>query len=51
MLIGLSYIKSAATVASKASCYLAADRRVALTGTPIQNKIEDVLGAVQISPT
>lgn len=37
-----SYIKSASTVASKASCYLAADRRIALTGTPIQNKIEDV---------
>jgi hypothetical protein len=36
------YIKSASTVASKASCYLAADRRIALTGTPIQNKIEDI---------
>ncbi len=37
-----SYIKGPTTVASKASCYLEADRRVALTGTPIQNKIEDV---------
>ncbi|BEI89113.1 uncharacterized protein CcaverHIS019_0204750 [Cutaneotrichosporon cavernicola] len=35
-------IKSASTVACKASCYLEADRRIALTGTPIQNKIEDV---------
>lgn len=35
-------IKSAQTVACKASCYLEADRRIALTGTPIQNKIEDV---------
>jgi SWI/SNF-related matrix-associated actin-dependent regulator of chromatin subfamily A3 len=38
----ISYIKTAATVASKAACYLAADRRIALTGTPIQNKIEDI---------
>lgn len=37
-----SYIKSSATVASKAACYLAADRRIALSGTPIQNKIEDI---------
>lgn len=37
-----SYIKGSTTVASRASCYLEADRRVALTGTPIQNKIEDV---------
>lgn len=29
-------------MASKAACYLAADRRIALTGTPIQNKIEDI---------
>ncbi|KAL1406979.1 hypothetical protein Q8F55_006392 [Vanrija albida] len=35
-------IKSSATVACKASCYLEADRRIALTGTPIQNRIEDV---------
>lgn len=38
----LSYIKTATTVASQASCDLETDRRVALTGTPIQNKIEDV---------
>ncbi|EIW71155.1 hypothetical protein TREMEDRAFT_27733 [Tremella mesenterica DSM 1558] len=36
------YIKSPATVAFKASCALEADRRICLTGTPIQNKIEDV---------
>ena len=37
-----SYIKTATTVASQAACDLEADRRIALTGTPIQNKIEDV---------
>lgn len=37
-----SYIKTASTVASQAACYLEADRRIALSGTPIQNKIEDV---------
>ncbi|WVQ69393.1 uncharacterized protein L199_007610 [Kwoniella botswanensis] len=36
------YIKTASTVASQAACAVEADRRVALTGTPIQNKIEDV---------
>lgn len=35
-------IKSSVTVACKASCSLEADRRIALSGTPIQNKIEDV---------
>lgn len=35
-------IKSTATVACKATCALEAERRIALTGTPIQNKIEDV---------
>lgn len=35
-------IKSSQTVACKACCYLEADRRIALTGTPIQNRIEDV---------
>lgn len=29
-------------MASTATCQLSADRRIALTGTPIQNKIEDV---------
>ena len=37
-----SYIKSAITGASQASCELAADRRICLTGTPIQNRIEDI---------
>ena len=36
------YIKSPSTVASRSSCALEADRRICLTGTPIQNKIEDV---------
>ncbi|WVR04718.1 hypothetical protein IAU60_001729 [Kwoniella sp. DSM 27419] len=35
-------IKTPSTVACQAACALEADRRVALTGTPIQNKIEDV---------
>jgi SNF2 family DNA or RNA helicase len=37
-----SYIKTASTVASRAACAVDADRRIALTGTPIQNKIEDI---------
>lgn len=37
-----SYIKSAATLMSQAACELEADRRTCLTGTPIQNKVEDV---------
>jgi SNF2 family DNA or RNA helicase len=37
-----SYIKTPSTVASKAACYLSCDRRIALSGTPIQNKIEDI---------
>ncbi|KAK8847498.1 hypothetical protein IAR55_005356 [Kwoniella newhampshirensis] len=36
------YIKTPGTVASQAACAVEADRRVALSGTPIQNKIEDV---------
>lgn len=37
-----SYIKTPGTVASRAACAVDADRRIALTGTPIQNKIEDI---------
>ncbi|WVQ75915.1 hypothetical protein IAR50_005550 [Cryptococcus sp. DSM 104548] len=47
------YIKTASTVASQAACALEADRRVALSGTPIQNKIEDVWALfkfIRISP-
>ena len=35
-------IRSEKTVASQASCDLESDRRICLTGTPIQNRIEDV---------
>jgi SWI/SNF-related matrix-associated actin-dependent regulator of chromatin subfamily A3 len=37
-----SFIKESSTVASRAACYLEAERRIALTGTPIQNKLDDV---------
>jgi hypothetical protein len=37
-----SSIKNPSTVSFMAACELEADRRIALTGTPVQNKIEDV---------
>lgn len=37
-----SFIKDASTIAARAACYLEAERRICLTGTPIQNKIDDV---------
>lgn len=36
------YIKDSSTMMSKAASELAAERRLCLTGTPIQNKIEDL---------
>ncbi|KDQ19896.1 hypothetical protein BOTBODRAFT_101668 [Botryobasidium botryosum FD-172 SS1] len=35
-------IKETSTVASRACCDLIADRRICLTGTPVQNKLDDV---------
>ncbi|KAI0347820.1 hypothetical protein BDW22DRAFT_1384725 [Trametopsis cervina] len=35
-------IKEVSTVACRASCDLVADRRLCLTGTPVQNKLDDV---------
>lgn len=37
-----SFIKDPLTVVSRAASYLEAERRLCLTGTPIQNKVEDV---------
>ncbi len=37
-----SFIKDPTTIAAKAACYLEAQRRICLTGTPIQNKLDDV---------
>lgn len=42
MFLSASTIKSPVTVQSQAACSVEADRRIALTGTPIQNRIEDV---------
>ncbi|CDZ96852.1 dna repair protein rad5 [Phaffia rhodozyma] len=36
------FIKDANTVAARACCYLEAQRRICLTGTPIQNKLDDL---------
>lgn len=38
----LSSIKEVSTVACRACCDLIADRRLCLTGTPVQNKLDDV---------
>lgn len=37
-----SFIKDPTTVVSRAACYLEAQRRICLSGTPIQNKLDDV---------
>lgn len=41
------FIKDANTVASRASCYLEAQRRICLTGTPIQNKLDDLWALIK----
>ncbi|KAF8323271.1 hypothetical protein DL93DRAFT_2123795 [Clavulina sp. PMI_390] len=40
-------IKETTTIASRASCDLMADRRWALTGTPVQNKLDDVYALIK----
>ncbi len=42
-----SSIKEITTVASRASCDLFADRRLCLTGTPVQNKLDDVFALIK----
>lgn len=42
-----SSIKETATVASRASCDLESDRRLCLTGTPVQNKLDDVYALIK----
>ncbi|KAI0639627.1 SNF2 family N-terminal domain-containing protein [Trametes polyzona] len=40
-------IKETSTVGCRASCDLAADRRLCLTGTPVQNKLDDVYALIK----
>ncbi|KAG6854236.1 hypothetical protein C0991_009254 [Blastosporella zonata] len=40
-------IKETGTVGSRASCDLMADRRLCLTGTPVQNKLDDVFALIK----
>ncbi|EIW64254.1 uncharacterized protein TRAVEDRAFT_33062 [Trametes versicolor FP-101664 SS1] len=40
-------IKETNTVGCRASCDLAADRRLCLTGTPVQNKLDDVYALIK----
>ncbi|EPT01479.1 hypothetical protein FOMPIDRAFT_1120060 [Fomitopsis schrenkii] len=40
-------IKETSTVACRASCDLVADRRLCLTGTPVQNKLDDVFALIK----
>jgi len=42
-----SSIKETQTVGSRASCDLMADRRLCLTGTPVQNKLDDVYALIK----
>jgi SWI/SNF-related matrix-associated actin-dependent regulator of chromatin subfamily A3 len=42
-----SSIKEISTVGSRASCDLMADRRLCLTGTPVQNKLDDVFALIK----
>ncbi|KAH8998822.1 SNF2 family N-terminal domain-containing protein [Lactarius hatsudake] len=41
-------IKELNTVACRASCDLMADRRLCLTGTPVQNKLDDVFALIKL---
>jgi SWI/SNF-related matrix-associated actin-dependent regulator of chromatin subfamily A3 len=47
LIIRLSCIKETNTVGSKASCDLFADRRLCLTGTPVQNKLDDIFALIK----
>ncbi|KZV77672.1 hypothetical protein PENSPDRAFT_567952 [Peniophora sp. CONT] len=40
-------IKEISTVACRSSCDLMADRRLCLTGTPVQNKLDDVFALIK----
>ncbi|KAF7306764.1 SNF2 family DNA-dependent ATPase [Mycena indigotica] len=40
-------IKETTTVGSRACCDLVADRRLCLTGTPVQNKLDDVFALIK----
>src|SRR5258708_2030674 len=42
-----SSIKEITTIASRACCDLMADRRLCLTGTPVQNKLDDVYALIR----
>lgn len=42
-----SCIKETSTVGCRASCDLVADRRLCLTGTPVQNKLDDVYALIK----
>ena len=47
LIIRRSCIKETNTVGSKASCDLFADRRLCLTGTPVQNKLDDIFALIK----
>lgn len=42
-----SSIKETSTIGSRACCDLIADRRLCLTGTPVQNKLDDVYALIK----
>ena len=42
-----SSIKETSTIGSRACCDLVADRRLCLTGTPVQNKLDDVYALIK----
>jgi SWI/SNF-related matrix-associated actin-dependent regulator of chromatin subfamily A3 len=47
MLMFHSSIKETGTVACRACCDLEADRRLCLTGTPVQNKLDDLFALIK----